>query len=88
MMVALRTLASLKMEISLPAEKMLDHIVSNPELYRESENLVVVSSYLDERLLNLYKTMRAVGVNVIYYITTTRREAVLPDDVDIYFKAY
>ena len=88
MLVALRTLSSLKAEISLPAEKMLDHITKYPELYRESENLVIVSSYLDERLLNLYKIMRGVGVNVIYYITTTRREAVLPEDVDIYFRAY
>lgn len=88
MLTALRTLASLKTEISLPTEKMLDHIALHPELYRESENLVVVSSYIDARLLNLHKIMKEVGVNVIYYITTTRREAVLPDDVDIYFKAY
>ena len=88
MMAALRTLSSLKTEISLPTEKMLDHIALHPELYRESENLVVISSYIDSRLLNLHRIMKEVGVNVIYYITTTRREAVLPDDVDIYFKAY
>ncbi len=87
-MEALRMLSSLKLQISVPTEKMLDHICQNPELYCESENLIVVSAYLDKRLLNLHAVMKKVGVNVIYYITSTRREAILPDGVDVYFRAY
>lgn len=88
MLVALRTLSSIKLQISVPTEKMLDHIVKYPELYRESENLIVISAYLDSRLLNLHRVMKEVGVNVVFYITTTRREFVIPEDIDVYFKAY
>ena len=85
MLSALRAIAALKLSISLPAEKMFDHISENPDLYRDSENLIIVSPYIDQRMLNLYPLMRNFGVNVIYYVTSTRREAILPDDVDIYF---
>lgn len=85
MLAALRLLASLKLEISVPAEKMIDHIAANPELYRDSENLIIVSPYIDQRMLNLYPVLRKEGVNVIYYVTSTRREMILPEDVDIYF---
>ena len=85
MLSALRAIAALKLSISLPAEKMFDHISENPDLYRDSEHLIIVSPYIDQRMLNLYPLMRNFGVNVIYYVTSTRREAILPDDVDIYF---
>ena len=85
MLSALRAIAALKLSISLPAEKMFDHISENPDLYSDSENLIIVSPYIDQRMLNLYPLMRNFGVNVIYYVTSTRREAILPDDVDIYF---
>lgn len=86
MLAALRALAALKMSISLPAEKMFDHISGNPELYCDSENLIIVSPYIDQRMLNLYPLMRGYGVNVIYYVTSSRREMILPEDVDIYFE--
>ena len=86
---ALRMLALIKNHISLPADKMFDHMAAYPELYADSENLIVISSYLDQRLLNLYEVMKQHGVHVIYYITTVRRNIdLLPEGVEIYYKTY
>jgi len=86
MIFALRTLAKLKMSISIPAEKMFDHIVENPELYSENENLVIVSSYLDQRMLYLREILAKSGVKVSFYITTSRNlVGIIPEDADVYF---
>ncbi|MCQ2427469.1 MAG: DUF58 domain-containing protein [Clostridia bacterium] len=83
---ALRMLSSLKMSISLPAERFFDHVASNPRLYSENENLIVISPYLDERMLNLRKALSGYGVNVIYYISTSRNSlGQIPADADVYF---
>ena len=89
LMEALRLLALIKLEITLPADKMLDHIAANPQIYTDCENLLVISSYLDSRLLNLHTIMRGFGVNVVYYITTSRKNiGVIPEGVEIYYKTY
>ena len=84
---ALRALAKMDMTISVPAEKMFDHIIANRELYRENENLVVISSYLDGRMINLKRAMEDSGVNVVFYIATTRNNiGEIPEDTDVYFR--
>ena len=89
---ALRLLAGIPMEISVPEEQMLDHIIANPALYTEAAdhsgaaNLIVVSSYISERMIHFHRAMEALGVRVIYYITSANRNAlVLPEDIEIYF---
>ena len=88
---ALRLLAGIPMEISVPEEQLLDHIIANPALYTEaadhtgSANLIVVSSYISERMLHFHRAMESLGIRVIYYITSANRNAlVLPEDVEIY----
>ena len=86
MIYALRALAKLPMSISVPAERMFDHVASHPELYSENENLIVISPYIDGRMLNLREVMRSLGVRVTYLITTSRNVAGnLADDPDVYF---
>ena len=86
MIYALRMLAKLKMKISVPAEKMFDHIATHPELYSEYENLIIVSSYIDGRMLNLRAALAPAGVRVLFYVVTPRNHAgVLPDDADVFF---
>ncbi len=86
MIYALRTIARVGMKISLPADKMFDHIVANPDLYSENENLIVISSYLDGRMLNLAELLRPAGVRVIFYVATSRNNVgQIPDDADVYF---
>ena len=83
----LRILAHIKMEISIPAETMLDHIAAHPELYADCMNLVIVSAYIDSRITGLYETMRAYGTNVICYLTTGRNDtASIPQGMEIYYR--
>ena len=57
---ALRLLAGIPMEISVPEEQLLDHILANPTLYTEAAdhtgaaNLIVISSYFSERMIHFH----------------------------------
>ena len=84
---ALRLLAQLQMKISVPIEKMLDHILNNAAYYSENGNIVFISAYISERMINFSREMQKQGVNVIFYVTTSYNNAmVIPPDVDVYFK--
>lgn len=89
---ALRLLAGIPMEISVPEEQLLDHIIGNPALYTEAADhtgpasLIVVSAYFSERMIHFHRAMEGLGIRVIYYITSANRNAlVLPEDIEIYF---
>lgn len=87
MIYALRMLAMLKMKISAPIERVFDHIVAHPELYRENENMIIVTSYIDRRMMNLKEALAAEGVRVIFYVATTRNEVgALGEEDDVYFR--
>lgn len=87
MIYALRMLAMLKMEISTPIDRVFDHIVAHPELYRENENMIIVTSYIDRRMMNLKEALAAEGVRVIFYVATTRNEVgALSEENDVYFR--
>ena len=89
MLDALRLLAVLPMKISCPTEKMLDAICAEPYKFADGGNLIVVSSYIDERMLNFYEIMKQSGVRVVFYITTANQNAaVIPSDIEIWFKTY
>lgn len=86
MIFALRTIAKLRMNISVPAEKMFDHIVMNPEFYSENENLIVITSYLDGRMANMSEALAKKGVHVIFYVTTSRNTMMsVPEELDVYY---
>jgi len=86
---ALRTLAMIQMQISTPIEKMLDHILNNPHIYASGGNILFVSPYICERMLNFNEAMLKQGIKVIYYITTTNNNAlVIPETATVHFKAW
>ncbi|MBQ3177782.1 MAG: DUF58 domain-containing protein [Clostridia bacterium] len=86
---ALRMLAQLDLTISMPVERLLDHIVQNPYAYTSGGNIIFVSSFLNERMIQFCYAMRRQGITVIFYITTTSSNAqIIPDDVEVHFKAY
>ena len=87
MIYALRMLAMLGMKISTPIDRVFDHIVAHPELYRENENMIIVTSYIDRRMMNLRDALAAEGVRVIFYVATTRNEVgALSEENDVYFR--
>lgn len=86
---ALRMLAQMELIISLPIEKLLDHMVQNPYAYTSGGNIIFVSSFLNERMIQFCYAMRHQGITVIFYITTTSNNAQwIPDDIEVHFRAY
>ncbi len=89
MISALRLLAAVKMEMSCPIERMLDYVLEHSAAFAESGNLIVVSAYISERMIVFHDAMRRRGVNVIFYVTTTNRNAdAIPPNVEVYFKTH
>ncbi|MBQ8401441.1 MAG: DUF58 domain-containing protein, partial [Clostridia bacterium] len=58
---ALRMLAQLDLTISMPVERLLDHIVQNPYAYTSGGNIIFVSSFLNERMIRFCYAMRRQG---------------------------
>lgn len=89
MITALRMLAQMELMISVPIEKMLDHIVANPYAYTSGGNIIFVSAYLSERMINFCYNLRKQGIHMIFYITSTSSNAlIIPDDIEVHFKTY
>lgn len=86
---ALRLLASLKLDISCQIDKMLDHIAKNPYYYANSGNIIIVSPYIDERMIVFHDVLEKQGIKVIFYITTANQNAVIiPNNIEVYYKTY
>jgi len=89
MIIALQMLARMTLIVSTPVEKMLDHIVDNHSVYANGGNIIFISAFLNERMINFCYTMRKLGITVIFYITTTFNNAkIIPEDIEVHFKAY
>ena len=86
---ALRMLAQMELMISVPIEKMLDHMLANPYAYTSGGNMVFISAYLSERMINFAYAMRRIGVTVVFYITSTNlNAAVIPEDIEVHYKTF
>ena len=86
---ALRMLAAVRAEMSCPVERMLDFILEHKEVFAESGNLIVVSAYISERMIVFHDELERAGVKVIFYVTTTHRNAeIIPPNVEVYYKTY
>ena len=86
---ALRFLATLKLEISCQFDKMMDYISQNPYLYSDGGNIIIVSSYIDERMINFHQAMGQRGIKVVFYVVTANQNAIIiPDNIEVYFKTY
>ena len=86
---ALRMLAQMELMISVPIEKMLDHMLANPHAYTAGGNIVFISAYLSERMINFAYAMRRLGIAVVFYITSTNLNvSLIPDDIEVHYKTF
>ncbi len=84
-----RILAKLEMTISVPVERMVDDIVTNPQNYFRGGNIVFVTSFVDQRLLNFYYAMKEKGLNVVFFVIASNQSSVMiPDEVKANFKHF
>lgn len=82
-----RMLAQIPLHMTIPIERMMDDILANPQLYVRGGNLVMVTTFLDRRMLDFHGMMKKMGINVIFFVITSYQNAmVIPSDVDVYFK--
>ncbi len=89
MITALRMLAGIRTEMSCPVERMLDFVLEHKDVFAESGNLIVVSAYISERMIVFHDKMAHEGVNVIFYVTTTNRNAeLIPPNVEVYYRTH
>jgi len=86
---ALRMLANLKLEITCPINKVLDHILENHEFYCERGGLLFVTAYFEERMVNFARKLRVYGVQVVFYVTTASNNTTqIPNDIEVYFQTH
>lgn len=86
---ALRLLAALQMKISCQMDKMLDAIAANPYYFANGGNIIIVSAYIDERMIVFHDAMEKQGVRVMFYITTANQNAIaVPGNIEVYYKTY
>ncbi len=86
-MEAYRILAKLPMKLSLPTERLLEDIMENPYLYSQGGNIVFVTPFVDQRMVNFHRAMADQGVNVIFYVMTSYQNALtLPPEMEAYFR--
>ena len=86
---ALRLLAALDMQISCPADKMLDAISRNPYYFSNGGNIIIVSAYIDERMIVFHDIMRRAGIRVMFYVTTANQNAIsIPSNIEVFYNTY
>ena len=82
-----RLLAQIPLYMTLPIERMIDDILAHPHLYARGGNLIVITTFLDQRMVDFHGMMRKTGVNVVFYVITSYQNArKIPSDVEVYFK--
>ncbi len=86
---ALRLLAALEMQISCPADKMLDTISKNPYFFSNGGNIIIVSAYIDERMIVFHDIMRRAGIRVMFYVTEANQNAMtIPSNIEVFYNTY
>ncbi len=84
---AYRMLAALPMQMTIPVEHLLDDMIARPHMYARGGNIVLVTSFLNDRMIGFHKAMQERGIQVIFFVATTNNNAIeIPSDVPVYFR--
>ncbi len=86
---ALRMLAGIEMQLSCRIEHMLEELLIENESNPTCKNLVLVTSYIDEVIVDFALKMQALGIEVIIFATSTLKSVTeLPDGIRVFYKTY
>lgn len=86
---AMRTLATLEMKFSMPIEKLLDYVAENPHFFADNGNIIFVTAVLDGRMLVFHEQMKKLGIEVIFYVTTSNRGVTqIPENMKVFYRTY
>ena len=77
------------MKYSMPVEKLLDYVCDHPGVFSENGNIVFVTSVIDGRMALFYEQMKRLGIDVIFYVTTSNRGIDrIPDGMKVFYRTY
>lgn len=86
---ARRMLAGIELKLSCRIEDMLTDLLREYSDDTACKNLVLVTSYIDETIIDFSQSMQDMGVEMIIYATSTLKSMPeLPSDLKIYYKTY
>jgi len=86
MLTALRLLSDIKLELSVSFDRMIDEIVSFPDMYFREGKLAVITPYIDQRIVQFWKAARELNCRVIFLIPSSLNYAeFIPPDMEVYF---
>jgi hypothetical protein len=75
------------MQMTIPVEHLLDDMIARPHMYARGGNIVLVTSFLNDRMIGFHKAMQERGIQVIFFVATTNNNAIeIPSDVPVYFR--
>jgi hypothetical protein len=84
---AYRMLAALPMQMTITIETLLDDMIARPHLYARGGNIVLVTTFLNDRMIGFHRAMQERGIQVIFFVATTYNNAIqIPGDVPVYFR--
>ncbi len=84
---AYRMLAALPMQMTVSIENLLDDMIARPHLYERGGNIILVTAFLNERMIGFHRAMRERGIQVIFFVATTYNNALkIPSDVPVYYR--
>jgi hypothetical protein len=66
---------------------LLDDMIARPHLYARGGNIVLVTTFLNDRMIGFHRAMQERGIQVIFFVATTYNNAIqIPGDVPVYFR--
>lgn len=86
---ALRMLAEIELKLSCRVEDMLEDILKEAADTDELHNVILVTSYIDEAIVDFAHGIQELGAEIVIYATSSFRSLpALPEDIPIYYKTF
>lgn len=86
---ALRMLAEIRLEISCRTENMLEDILHSHSEDPQCNNIVIVTPYIDDTIVDFGLKMREMGVEVVIFATSSHKTMPeIPRELKVYYKTF
>ena len=85
----MRMLARISGGVTIPAHKLFCAVAGEPDRFIAGGNLVVVSPYFDSVMCDFCRSVQAIGIEVVFWITSSFSDTDgIPEDVPLFYRTY
>lgn len=85
----MRMLARISGGVTIPAHKLFYAVAGEPDRFIAGGNLVVVSPYFDSVMRDFCRSVQAIGIEVVFWITSSFSDTDgIPEDVPLFYRTY